>query len=337
MRVSVVIPSYNVAAFLPQAIESVRAQTRPVHEVIVVDDGSTDGTGEVAARLGAICLRTPSNAGPGAARNLGVRAATGDVVAFLDGDDSWDREHCETTVQLLERFADVALAHARVRKFGTETYTPQPPIALPPGVPSAALLTLLEYNTIPQSGVVVRRSVFLEAGGYNESMRYSEDFDLWLRLARRHRFVSTGAVTTNYRVHGAQATQSRIALVRGAWEARRRLWRECSDHPAESRAEIAGALRRAWEIELRIAWRQCDRELFDTVLAQRDAVPDSEAIHDRWVRRVRRYWSLWVPAMALWDTLPQRAKNMLKLPVRTLRGRSASPAARGAARPSSRR
>ena len=165
--------------------------------------------------------------------------------------------------------------------------------------------------------------MFLEAGGYYEAMRYSEDFDLWLRIARDHPVVCTHAVTTNYRVHQAQATQSRAALFRGGWLARRRLWQTFADGPPEAREQVAAALRRAWELELRLTWRHCDRELFDTVLAQRDAVPGAGPIHDRWMKRARRYWALWVPAMAVWDRLPQGTKDVLKSPVRTLRGSAA--------------
>ncbi|MFL5578504.1 MAG: glycosyltransferase family 2 protein [Gemmatimonadaceae bacterium] len=320
MRVSVVIPSYNVASYLPQALESVHAQTRPVDEVIVVDDGSTDGSTEVARRHGAVCVRTPVNGGPAAARNLGTRAASGDVVAYLDGDDFWEPTHCAETVGLLERFPEAAVAFGRVRKIGGETRAPDPELDLPAGTPTDALLSLVVYNTVPQSGAVVRRAAVLEAGGYDERMRYSEDYDLWLRLARRHPFVCTQEITTNYRVHPAQATQAVEKLMRGGWEARRRLWESYAGAPAEERARVAAALSRAWELDLRLAWRNCDRAMLDVVLAQRDVVPDSAASFERWDRRARRFWSFWVPAIAVWDRLPQGTKNALKTPVRALRG-----------------
>jgi glycosyltransferase involved in cell wall biosynthesis len=320
MRVSVVIPSYNVARFLPQALESVRAQTRPVEEIIVVDDGSSDGSLEIARQFGATCLCTPRNGGPGAARNVGVRAAGGDVVAFLDGDDFWEPSHCAAMVALLERFPEAAVAFGRVRKHGGETRAHDPEIDVPGGVPTDALLPLVIYNTVPQSGAVVRRAALLEVGGYDEGMRYSEDFDLWLRLARRHPFVSTQETTANYRVHAAQATQSVLALMRGGWEARRRLWTSSAGLPAEERARLGAAMRRAWEMDLRLAWRSCDRELLDVVLAQHDVVPDSAASFARWDRRARRFWSLWVPTVTMWDRLPQTTKNLLKSPMRGLLG-----------------
>ena len=92
-RISVVIPCYNGARFLEQALASVREQTRPVDEVIVVDDGSTDDSADIARRAGVTCLSLEENMGPGASRNRGIALCRGEIVAFLDCDDYWMPEH----------------------------------------------------------------------------------------------------------------------------------------------------------------------------------------------------------------------------------------------------
>jgi glycosyltransferase involved in cell wall biosynthesis len=101
MNVSVVIPVHNGSRYLGEAIASVQAQTMPPTEVIVVDDGSTDGSGELALSLGAVCVRQ-EQAGSGPARNAGAREARGEAIAFLDADDLWAPRKLELQVRALE-------------------------------------------------------------------------------------------------------------------------------------------------------------------------------------------------------------------------------------------
>lgn len=321
MRISVVIPSYNAASFLPHSIGSIRAQSRAVHEVIVVDDESSDASREVATALGAICLRTGINSGPAAARNVGIRHATGDVIAFLDADDFWDAEHCANTVSLLERWPDALAAFAGVRHVG-DTLGPAARHRDAFETPLNLFWTLLETNVINESAMVVRRAALLDAGGYDETMRFSEDYDLWLRLSLRGPFVAAEPVTANYRVHGAQATSRALErLASGRWRARAHAreaavalgWR------APQLDRLDETLRALWRDDLRSAWRSGDRDVLDATLQQSGLVPDSGALLARWRERTRRYWALWTPLVATWGRLPHGARTALKWPLRLLR------------------
>jgi hypothetical protein len=268
----------------------------------------------VARALGVTVLQTPSNGGPSAARNRGLRAAGGDLVAFLDADDYWDPTHLAETVPLLERFPAAALAFSGVRDFGASTRDRPRHRAAPVGAPADVFLALIEENMVAQSAAVARRGAVLAAGGYDETMRFSEDYDLWLRLALRAPFVASDRVTVNYRVHAGQATRAAERLMLGCWKARAQArGRAAADGaPAEARARLDVALRQAWEADLRWAWRHCDRSILNLVLEQHAVVPESDALRERWRSRARRYWWIWAPTVRTWDRIPQSTKNVLK-------------------------
>ena len=112
MRVSTIIPAYNSANWIAQAIESVQAQTYPSDQIIVVDDDSSDDTAEVAEASGAEVLRMPKNGGSPAARNMGLSHASGDVIALLDADDYWAPIHLEILTSLFEAHPEASVACA---------------------------------------------------------------------------------------------------------------------------------------------------------------------------------------------------------------------------------
>lgn len=183
-RVSAIIPTYNRRRELSLAIASALRQTERLHEVVVVDDGSTDGTwgdlvtlaeGTPAPR---IVLHRQSNAGPSAARNAGARLASGEFIAFLDSDDTW---HEEKTARQLALFdADPGLALVGCVPEGMNVF-PQKRI-VPIGIGR-----LLFRNYFLTPGVIVRREALGAAGGFAEDMRRCEDYELWLRIASSHR------------------------------------------------------------------------------------------------------------------------------------------------------
>jgi glycosyltransferase involved in cell wall biosynthesis len=205
MTVSVVIPTYNRAGTVIDAVRSVLAQQFEDFELIVVDDGSTDDT---AARVAAIPddrLRyVPGpHAGVSAARNLGVRRATGSVIAFLDSDDVWHPDKLAREVDVLTTHPEIDAVFSDLEKrhgdrvfpsFMRETevfsrHVPQTPGGVVTLEPRELRLCLLEEVPIKPSALTLRRSAFEEVGGFDEAWSSSEDWELLLRLARSHRFA----------------------------------------------------------------------------------------------------------------------------------------------------
>jgi glycosyltransferase involved in cell wall biosynthesis len=169
---SVVIPCYNSRDTVGRAIESALFQTIPPLEIIVVDDGSTDDpAGVVSGYSRPVRLIRQANAGPGAARNRGVRETSGDWVAFLDADDTWLPEKTERQCGLMEE-PGIGVVHAR----GPEARNPAPL--------RVALDLLWDRNCITLSSAIVRRSAFDSVKGFDErtSLIGVEDHNLWLRL-----------------------------------------------------------------------------------------------------------------------------------------------------------
>jgi glycosyltransferase involved in cell wall biosynthesis len=206
ISISVVIPAFNRAAIIQEALSSVRAQTRSPLETIVIDDASADGTAEVAEREGARVIRLKQNRGAAGARNEGIRAARGDAIALLDSDDFWEPHHLATVASLLEQNPEAAAAGAAVRFVGTKTGVWKGRI--PEGPPTVVVREAFKDWLTPTSTTVVRRDALLAVGGFDESERYSEDFDLWLRLARRFRFVASREITANWRAHPDQLSSN---------------------------------------------------------------------------------------------------------------------------------
>ena len=310
-RISVVIPCFNGARYLEQALTSVRAQTRPVDEILVVDDGSTDDSGDIARRAGATCLTLEENVGPGASRNRGIAACSGEIIAFLDADDYWLPEHINDMTTLLERFPQSSVAFSRILRFGDDDRVS--PDQLPEGPPLNVFWRLIEENIVAQSSAVVRREALLRVGCYNTSFRYSEDYDLWLRLARRFLFVCTNAVTAGYRVHPSQASRNVTDMLQGRWQVKRQFWRDATlKESAEFVKQLEAQMLIAWEDGLRSAWWDRNDVQLRATLEVHDLVPGSEQTYRRWMRRLRLAWQPWLELADVWERLSPRVRNVLR-------------------------
>lgn len=316
-KISVIIPCYNGAEFLAETLASVAAQSHPVHEIIVVDDWSSDDSRAIADASGATVLQTPVNSGSATARNTGIQHASGDLIALLDADDIWLPRHCATMVDLLERHPSALLAFGRLEKFGTARgVSPRHPVA---DQPMQLLPRLLQVNPVPQSSVMVRRQVMLDAGGYDVSHRNAEDYDLWIRLSEKGRFVCTNDVTLRYRTHAGQKTATlSTQRVQGWWRMRRGhadRMATLANRPYERSAELE--LWDALHSDLDWAWRSGHRSFFDDTLAQAHLVPGSEPLVRIWRRRAARYWWLRTNLQRVWQRL---MPDTLRTRIARLRG-----------------
>ena len=319
LRISAVIPCHDGGAFLEEAIRSIQAQTRPVHELIVVDDASMDDSAEIAERLGARVIRMPNNVGPSASRNRGIREARGDVIAFLDADDYWMPGHCESVVALLERHPECSVAFSRIRSVGGNDGAPASPIYLADDTPSWVLWRLIFENIITQSSAVVRRAALQQHGGYDETRRYSEDYELWLRLARDAPFVCTNAITVNYRLHAQQVSRDRAKMVQGGWDVRYHFWKEACLHEShEFIARLESMLVSMWNATLSSAWWTRNEDLFLAALALHERIPHGAEIYKRWLRRYRLSWGGWVVISKTWDRLPRPTKEFARPKLRAI-------------------
>ena len=190
--ISVIIPTYNRALHLVRAIESVLAQRQHCDELIVVDDGSTDETPALVERLAAgsvvpVHLLRQDNRGASAARNLGIRRARGELLAFLDSDDWWLPNKLALQAAAMAAQPEVLISHTRERWFRRGQRVNQKKKHDPPhGDIFAASLGMC---VVGMSTVMARRQLFDRYGLFDEALPCCEDYDLWLRLGCREPFL----------------------------------------------------------------------------------------------------------------------------------------------------
>lgn len=200
--VSVVIPNHNYARFLPEAIESVLAQTCGDIEVLVVDDGSTDGSQKLARRYeGRARWLRQEKGGVARARNLGIRQSRGELLAFLDADDAWLPEKLSKQVALLES-SDYGMVYCGLRFVDEEgAVLGQTTDGLTGWV--LRELALLENPGVPASGssALIRRDCLDAVGLYEPALSTSADWDLWRRIACRYEIGMVREPLAIYRLH----------------------------------------------------------------------------------------------------------------------------------------
>lgn len=213
-RVAVIIPVYR-ATFLADALGSVFTQTRLPEEVIVVDDGSPDQDDLAAAIVPwehRVTLLRQRNLGAGAARNHGVNATTAEFVALLDADDRWRPDFLRQQLAALCTAPDVDVVYAD-GVFISGDLEGRRFMATCPSVPQVTFARLLAQEcTVLLSAVVARRGAIDAVGGFDESLRRGQDFDLWLRMARAGaRIRSRQEVLVERRVHNDNLSGNAIA------------------------------------------------------------------------------------------------------------------------------
>jgi hypothetical protein len=206
------MPVYNGEAFIAESIASVLAQTYPNWELIVVDDGSTDGTATIVASFGDLRIRYAyqENYGLPAARNAGIRLARGEFLAFLDADDLWDPQFFQACLGYLAGRQDVAGVYTASRMIDPQgRVLPQRGDAYWSGVDLHR--RLLEGGFFPPNAVLVRAAVVRDVGLFDTDLRGrgTEDWDLWLRITERYSMQRLAKPLAYYRVYpGSMATDA---------------------------------------------------------------------------------------------------------------------------------
>ena len=260
LTISVVIPCYNRAGTIAQAVASALRQTQAALEVLVIDDGSTDASAEIAEAAGARVIRLAANGGNAKARNVGIRTASGDAVAWLDSDDYWQPNHLCTVSALLDVYPDAAIASTAIQYIGTRSGNWYG--SVPEGSPTSVLRAAFHSTPIPMSTSLVRRDALVSVGGFDESERYAVDFDLWLRLARRYKFVAARELTASYCWHPDQISANPERQWEATYRFRKRVLddiRSAGEH--DLAAELDALFRQRWRDDVQHAW-DSDRTLW---------------------------------------------------------------------------
>lgn len=214
--VSVIVPCFNAAAFLPEALRSALQQTYPRIEVLVVDDGSTDGTPEVVRDYPVRYIRQ-ENRGVSAARNVGIAHCHGEFLVFLDADDRLAPTGVEDGIASLKENPHCVMSvgeHRYILEDGA-----------PAGVSRKSqgqrdpYTMLLESNFIENVGsAIYRREVFDREGGFDSSLDAAEDYEFYLRITRRNAALIHGAVVSEYRLHGSNTSHNSELMLRRTLE-----------------------------------------------------------------------------------------------------------------------
>lgn len=209
-HVSVIIPSYNHATYIRQCVDSVLGQTCRDLEVIVVDDGSSDGSLEILQSYGdAITLIYQDNRGTQAARNAAIAASSGELIAILDSDDYWLPHKLAAQVALFDRRPELGLVYAfadTVNPAGERTNVGWH-LGAPVIHPYGALAQLLLGCYIPALTATFRRTCIEDVGSFDENLLGSGDWDLWIRIAARYPIACVEQPLAHYRIHPTNTTK----------------------------------------------------------------------------------------------------------------------------------
>ena len=225
VRISAVIPAYNAGRFLAQAVASIEHQHHGIDEIIIIDDGSSDDTAEVARALDPrVQYIYQDNAGPSAARNRGIEVARGEFIAFLDADDQWTLEKTTQQLECFARHPELALVAADMAETDIDGRIVLPSVLTRhhlhdffeslDGAPIPnALQRLTEINFIPTGTVLARREALLEAGLFDTGIHYGEDLELWAKVAMKHSIACLPTVGMLRRQHDTNATGHTLPLL----------------------------------------------------------------------------------------------------------------------------
>lgn len=212
-KVSVIIPTYNSAHFIIEAVDSVLAQTFTDFEILVIDDGSKDNTKEVLAEKygDSIQYFYKENGGVSKARNFGIEKAKGKYVAFLDSDDAWIPEKLEKQIVALEQNPDKKACYASFYLCDEKLN----PLEINQSERKSDALTdlLLIGNVVATpSTVIAEKEIFQQVGGFDHELSQCADWEMWIRIATKTEFIYVDEPLLKYRQHGSNMSKNAALL-----------------------------------------------------------------------------------------------------------------------------
>ena len=225
MQISAVITAYNSEAFIAEAISSVLEQTHPVDEIVVVDDGSTDQTRMIVESFAPQGVRYvyQENGGPGAARNTGIQATSGEIIAFLDADDVWLKDKTKRQHAYLSEHPEVALVSGFAWWWDVIDDDRFISGEVPKSIASLRQDILVHNKIGNPSRVMLRRSVLADVGVFDPTIRWGQDWDLWIRIVSRYDAAILSEPVIEYRWHEKNLSHtSRWKRLYSYWDVSRR-------------------------------------------------------------------------------------------------------------------
>lgn len=304
--VSVVMPCYNGADYLAQALESALAQTHRPDQIIIVDDGSKDGSADLVRRYIALhpgrgieLLQQP-NAGEPAARNAGIAAAKGAWVAQLDTDDWWEPDKLEKQLAAAQAAGpDCVLVHTGVVGHfpdGSTGDTSKPPQSSRTGRCTKALL---DPTSIGHPSIMVRRDALNKIGGYDPTFRQACDIDLYFRLSAIGTFAFVPEYLLHYRYHAKQMSASPVEQIRFHHRAIRKFFDEHADIERQIGADdVRAKLAEHIAVKLKSLYWRRNLPAFRELIVYADQMKLDNAEIARWRKRGR--WPNWMIRLKDW-------------------------------------
>ena len=253
-QISIIVPAYNAEKYLATTLDSVLAQTFSAWELLIINDGSVDGTAAIAGGYAAsdprVRLISQTNSGVSAARNYGfhLSCASTEFVIFLDADDVWEPGALALLLAVLNAHPEAPAAYGLARYVGKAGEPIEPGvceghqqfrlglehgrvIVWPPDRPTTFAVEAVMERVMTCGTVLIRRSAFQKAGLFDPNLRMWEDWDYWLRLSRVGGLIFTDTLVLGYRRHDTNVSGRRDLLEAGEWEVRHRLLRLVRDDP----------------------------------------------------------------------------------------------------------
>lgn len=214
--ITILMPAYNAEAHLSVSVQSVLDQSYKALELIIIDDGSKDATLKIAKRFAAddnrIKVFSKCNAGWPAARNYGLRHSRGALIALLDADDTWHPAFLEKLHNALTNQPDSKLAYCGWQNLGVSEKRGKPYIPPDYEGPEKAI-NLLQGCPWPIHAALTRKHLIEEAGGFNENLSSTADYDLWLRITAKNKLIRVPEVLAYYHHHGSSQITANRALI----------------------------------------------------------------------------------------------------------------------------